>query len=143
MTINKDGAPGNKVSSHAERVSLSLAGHLELNVAGLTQTEVDDMFFKLRTLRSTVGSRVPLFIQQSNPPIDTFGSDAWYGEACLIDALIWLSKKRFLHRGESQPESSGSGQNNENQKEDSPEQKRPEQEQRENLLHREKQEQEK
>ncbi|KAH0035758.1 hypothetical protein KCU78_g1994, partial [Aureobasidium melanogenum] len=98
MTVNKDTVPGNKLPSHAERVLLSLDDHLELSLANLTQTEADDMLFELRTLRSTVGSRVPLFVQQINPPVDAFGPDAWYGEACLIDALIWLLKKRFPDR---------------------------------------------
>ncbi|KAH0154255.1 hypothetical protein KCU67_g9130, partial [Aureobasidium melanogenum] len=95
MTVNKDTVPGNKLPSHAERVLLSIDDHLELNLANLTETEADDMLFELRTLRSTVGSRVPLFVQQINPPVDAFSPDAWYGEACLIDALIWLLKKRF------------------------------------------------
>ncbi|KAH0382287.1 hypothetical protein KCU92_g6345, partial [Aureobasidium melanogenum] len=143
MTVNKDTVPGNKLPSHAERVLLSLGDHLELSLANLTQTEADDMLFELRTLRSTVGSRVPLFVPQINPPVDAFSPDAWYGEACLIDALIWLLKKRFPDRGESQVEFPGLGQNKENKEKESTEQKRDEQEHGERALQQEKQEQEK
>lgn len=143
MTVNKNTVPGNKLPSHAERVLLSFDDHLQLNLANLTQTEADDMLFELRTLRSTVGSRVPLFVQQINPPVDAFSPDVWYGEACLIDALIWLLKKRFPDCGESQAKFPGLGQNKENKEKKSTEQKRDEQEHRERALQQEKQKQEK
>ncbi|KAH0355778.1 putative glycerophosphodiester phosphodiesterase, partial [Aureobasidium melanogenum] len=143
MTINKDTILRKKLPSHAERLLLSLVDHLELNVANLTQTEADDMLSELRTLRSTIGSRVPLFMQQINPPVDAFGPYAWYAEACLIDALIWLLKKRFPDRGESQPEFSRCDQNKENKEREGTEQKRDKQEHGEEVLQQEKQEQEK
>ncbi|KAG9851312.1 putative glycerophosphodiester phosphodiesterase, partial [Aureobasidium melanogenum] len=137
MTINKDTVPGNKLLSHAESVLISLAECLELNVAELTQTEADDMLFELRALRLTVGSRVPLFIQQSNLPVDAFDADAWYGEACLLDALIWLLKKSFPGRGESEPDISYCDQNKENKEKKSLEQKCDEQEHGEEVLQQE------
>lgn len=143
MTINKDTVPENKLLSHAGSALLSLANKLESKVANLGQIEADDMLAQLRSLRSTVGSQVPLFMQQTSPPANVFDPYARYGEACLIDALIWLLKKRFPDRGEPQPEFSGFAQNKENNKKEMMEQKRDEQEHGERALQQGKQEQEK
>jgi hypothetical protein len=68
-------------------------------VSHLTHAEADDMLTELQALRSTVGSRASLFSKPSTGPIHD--PDAWYGEACLIDALMWLLRKRIpVQRGE-------------------------------------------
>lgn len=87
-TNTGDAVPGYENPSDAKGALLSLAEDLEFDIANLTQIEADDMLVELRILRSTVGSRVPLFMQQSKLPIDAFDPNACYGENCLIDALM-------------------------------------------------------
>ncbi|KAH0278063.1 WD40 repeat-like protein, partial [Aureobasidium melanogenum] len=142
MSINTDAVPEEYILSRAECALLSIAAHLEEHVDDITQTEARDMLSKFRTLRSTVGSRVPLFIHQRRLPMNGFGPDAWFGEACLIDASIWLLKKNFPGYDASQSEFSGFDHNKENQDQQSPEQKFEEQEHGETVLQQEKQEQE-
>lgn len=142
MSINTDTVLGKYILSRAENALLSLANHLESHVDDITQAEARDMLSKLRTLRSTVGSRVPLFMHQNDLPVHGFGPDAWYGEACLIDASIWLLKKRFPGPDESQSELAGFVLLNENKEKDSTEQKCDKQEQGEETLQQDKQEQE-
>jgi hypothetical protein len=79
--------------SYAKAALTSLADDLKFNVSHLTQAEADDMLAELQNLRSTVGSRASLFTKPSADPVHD--PDAWYGEACLIDALMWLLRKRF------------------------------------------------
>jgi hypothetical protein len=85
--------------SYAKAALTSLADDLEFDVSHLTHAEADDMLTELQALRSTVGSRASLFSKPSTGPIHD--PDAWYGEACLIDALMWLLRKRIpVQRGE-------------------------------------------
>jgi hypothetical protein len=85
--------------SYAKAALTSLADDLEFDVSHLTHAEADDMLAELQALRSTVGSRASLFSKPSTGPIHD--PDAWYGEACLIDALMWLLRKRIpVQRGE-------------------------------------------
>jgi hypothetical protein len=85
-------------ASYAAAALTSLAADLEFDVSHLTQVEADDILAELQHLRSTVGSRASLFTKPSAGSVHD--PDAWYGEACLIDALIWLLRKRFpVQRG--------------------------------------------
>jgi hypothetical protein len=85
--------------SYAKAALTSLADDLEFDVSHLTQAEANDLLTELQALRSTVGSRASLFSKPSTGPIHD--PDAWYGEACLIDALMWLLRKRIpVQRGE-------------------------------------------
>jgi hypothetical protein len=87
--------PDIELVSYVKAVLTSLADDLEFDVAHLTQIEAHMILAELQSLRSTVGSRGSLFTKQSDAPVDAFGPDASYGEACLIDALMWLVRKRF------------------------------------------------
>jgi hypothetical protein len=87
--------PDNNPASLAHAALTSLADDLEFDVAHLTQAKAHIMLAELQSLRSIVGSRVSLFMKQSNVSVDAFEPDASYGEACLIDALMWLLQKRF------------------------------------------------
>jgi hypothetical protein len=92
--------PDNNPASLAHAALTSLADDLEFDVAHLTQAEAHIMLAELQSLRSTVGSRVSLFMKQSDVSVDAFEPDASYGEACLIDALMWLLRKRFPVQGD-------------------------------------------
>jgi hypothetical protein len=85
--------------SYAKAALTSLADDLEFDVSHLTQAEANDLLPELQNLRSTVGSRASLFTKPNADPVHD--PDAWYGEACLIDALVWFLRKRFpVQRGE-------------------------------------------
>lgn len=129
--------------SNAKGALLSVAGDLEFDVANLTRNEAGDMLVELQTLRSTIGSRVPLFTQQNNSLVDAFGPDAWYGETCLIDALMWLLKRRFPDCGEAQLQFSGFGENKENGEQSRIEQIDEDENQGDEATHQKNQEQEK
>ena len=83
--------PESKPDSYAEAALASLANDLEFDVVHLTSAEAEKTLVELESLRCTIGSRVCLFTKQS----EAFDPDAWYGEACLIDALKWLLRKRL------------------------------------------------
>jgi hypothetical protein len=90
--------PDIKPIFYAKAALTSLAEDLEFDVSQLTQAKADDMLAELQALRSTVGSRASLFTKPSPDPVHD--PDTWYGEACLIDALMWLLRKRFpVQRG--------------------------------------------
>ncbi|KAH0365163.1 hypothetical protein KCU65_g6342, partial [Aureobasidium melanogenum] len=142
VKVNNDAVPEERILSRAEGALFSIAAHLEEYVDDITQAEAREMLLKLRTLRSTIGSRVPLFIHQTYLPMNGFGPDAWYGEASLIDASIWLLKKNFPGCDEFQPDFSAFVENKENNKQESTEQKHDMQEQGERALEQAKQEEE-
>lgn len=102
-TTNTSSVAEGKPSSYAKDALASLADDLEFDVAHLNQAEAKDMLVELRDLRSVLGSRTSLFTTRD----DAFDSDSWYGEACLIDALMWLLRKRFPDQNDPEPAFSG------------------------------------
>jgi hypothetical protein len=61
--LTKTASPDNSPASLAKAALTSLVDDLEFDVAHLTRAEADDMLVELQSLRSTVGSRVSLFMK--------------------------------------------------------------------------------
>ncbi|KAI5237065.1 hypothetical protein E4T42_09267 [Aureobasidium subglaciale] len=73
-----------------------VADFLEDRLGNFAHPGTDIMLAKFQRKRSTMGSQIPLFGREhSGIATHAFEKEAWYGESCPLDAMIWSLKKRL------------------------------------------------